>query len=129
MSDCKNTNELVCPYCGHEHDCSYEFLPNDNSNSGSEVKVDCSSCGKEFEFSWETDITYSSYCLDCKHEFQHQPTEMFPDYYECKNCEDVIFKNMVLKEVKDWTERIKEKPESDFAKRMLERAEAKLKLI
>ena len=54
--DCDGTDEAVCPYCGHEHDCSHEFF---ESNRESTV-ASCGECGKDFNLSRDFSVTYSS---------------------------------------------------------------------
>ncbi len=54
------TDEVVCPYCGQEESDSWEF-----SDSGSQK---CSGCDKEFIFTRNVSVSYSTEKLcTCKH--------------------------------------------------------------
>jgi DNA-directed RNA polymerase subunit RPC12/RpoP len=48
-----STTNVVCPYCGFEHQDSWEI----RDDSGS---MNCDDCGKEFEFERTVDITFST---------------------------------------------------------------------
>lgn len=45
------TEEIVCPYCGYEHENSWEW-------EGSGGREECAECGKEFKWESETVVTY-----------------------------------------------------------------------
>lgn len=94
MSDCKYKSEITCPFCETEKGDSWEC-----GDSGDEV---CDDCGKEFHFERDVEVTYSSSCSDNSHNYQHQPSEKFPDYYECANCEEVQFKDKVVESLNLW---------------------------
>jgi DNA-directed RNA polymerase subunit RPC12/RpoP len=47
--DTDYTNEVVCPWCGHEHRDSWEM---------SEGATECRECGREFEISRYVAVTY-----------------------------------------------------------------------
>ena len=51
------TNEIVCPYCGHEISDSWECPDADD-------ELYCDNCGKEFSYIRNIEVTYSSYKLD-----------------------------------------------------------------
>jgi transcription elongation factor Elf1 len=50
------TNEVVCPWCGHEHECSYEFFERNRESTES----NCGECGKPFAASRYFDVSYST---------------------------------------------------------------------
>jgi len=58
--DCSSTDEIVCPYCGHEHRDSWEMLDG-HSDCG---KVDCGECEREFEVSRYVSVSYTSYPIE-----------------------------------------------------------------
>jgi DNA-directed RNA polymerase subunit RPC12/RpoP len=49
--DTDNTDEVVCPHCGYKFSDSWEM---------SEGEYECSDCGRKFEISIDTSITYST---------------------------------------------------------------------
>lgn len=53
----------VCPYCGHEHDTSWEWFRGDDGD-GSKTIVSCAKCGEDFEVTMNIDITYSTRKLE-----------------------------------------------------------------
>ena len=56
MIDHEYTREIICPYCGCEHDDSFELL-----SPEIEVFMDCWDCKKAFEASCsQDDPTYST---------------------------------------------------------------------
>ncbi|GBQ77722.1 hypothetical protein AA0311_1528 [Asaia bogorensis NBRC 16594] len=56
--DTSGTRLLVCPYCGHEHEDSWEFKIEDGS------EVDCGECGRLFFAESFTSVTYYSEKLE-----------------------------------------------------------------
>ena len=50
--DCWLTDAIVCPYCGFEFGDCWEF--------GDSGRVDCDSCGQDFEFEAEHSVRYTS---------------------------------------------------------------------
>lgn len=52
--DTSRTDDIVCPYCGHEHGDSWEF---DLSGSGI---VECNKCEREFKAAREIEVYYWS---------------------------------------------------------------------
>lgn len=48
------TNEIVCPYCGHEQSDSFELIDDDG-------EMNCGSCSGTFSFERHRRITYSTY--------------------------------------------------------------------
>ena len=55
--DHEYTDEIVCPWCGHRHQDSWEWFA-DSPNEDTEGE--CGSCGKSFFVSEHRDITYST---------------------------------------------------------------------
>jgi hypothetical protein len=53
--DHEYTDEVVCPYCGLEHSCSYEFF----SGRSDESETQCE-CGKYFSMIRNISVDYSS---------------------------------------------------------------------
>jgi DNA-directed RNA polymerase subunit RPC12/RpoP len=53
--DYELTDEIVCPYCGHEHGDSHEYFERQLF-----ADVECAECGKEFECSQDVSVTYTS---------------------------------------------------------------------
>lgn len=107
--DYKNTDEVVCPYCGYEFGDSWEFQMN-----GCE-KITCDECNKEFECEAETTIAYSSCKLPCVGEhsmkftlayikdttYKNGKDEKLPvgefeytEAYDCENCEEAEWKKI-----------------------------------
>jgi len=80
--DCSYNDTIVCPYCGHEEANPTEYLQ--GSGQGDDIEINCSSCDKEFIFSYGTKITFSSRCKDC--DFELVATGEGYNYYECKRC-------------------------------------------
>jgi len=55
------TNEITCPYCGHEFSDSWDYSDNE---------VECPECDKAFTFERHTEVTYTSHKADCEeHDF------------------------------------------------------------
>lgn len=52
--DHDHTDEVVCPYCGYEFGDSWDL----SDDSG---ELDCSECGKEFEYYRHIEVTYCTY--------------------------------------------------------------------
>ncbi len=51
------TDEVVCPYCGHKHDESYEFF---NELEETAVGVSCGMCDREFNAVRRISVDYST---------------------------------------------------------------------
>jgi hypothetical protein len=56
--NCRYTDEIVCPYCGHEFQDSYEYF----GKSGDEAEIECTDedCEKKFRCSPDISVTYVS---------------------------------------------------------------------
>lgn len=49
------TDEIVCPYCGYEFDCSYESLEPDESDD-----IACNRCDEVFHAESDMTIRYTT---------------------------------------------------------------------
>ena len=80
---CDNTDDVVCPYCGHEDSDTWEM-----SESGSST---CGSCEKEFMFDTEQSRTFSTWKADClngaSHAWKAIPNPSYPNAKRCKDCD------------------------------------------
>jgi transcription elongation factor Elf1 len=54
--DCEYTNEVVCPYCGHEYEESYEFF----QKSDEPRTIDCENCEKTFYAARDVFVYYTT---------------------------------------------------------------------
>lgn len=64
MSKYKFKSEVVCPWCDHEHDCSYEFFDRYDGD-GDTKDVSCQSCDRQFQAQMHVDVEYSSIIANC----------------------------------------------------------------
>ena len=55
--NCDYTDEVVCPYCGHEQSDSWEYEEYHNP-------IECGECGKEFKFSRQVEVTYCTWKME-----------------------------------------------------------------
>lgn len=55
------TDEIVCPYCGHEHGDSYEYF----SRNDESTNIECDECGKHFRATMQMTTDYSTSLLPC----------------------------------------------------------------
>lgn len=86
MYDCEYQDRVVCPFCGHENEDSWEYLKDDEEC----VDAHCPSCGKEFDVTVSQTINYTSYCKE--HDYADDASEAFPDKEVCKRCGHMNFK-------------------------------------
>ena len=56
--DTDYTRQLVCPYCGHVETDSWEIAA--GGGDGDVGTTNCGECGREYEYTINVDITYSS---------------------------------------------------------------------
>jgi DNA-directed RNA polymerase subunit RPC12/RpoP len=61
--DHTDTDEIVCPHCGYENDCSHEFYFDANHRSD---KIECWKCKQVYSAEREFYVIYSSEKLDPK---------------------------------------------------------------
>jgi transposase len=54
--DYKHVSQVVCPYCGHKHGDGWTI----EEMGREEAEIQCDSCGKEFTFWLNIEVTYSS---------------------------------------------------------------------
>ena len=69
------TDEVVCPYCGYEHEASYEMF---DGGDGEEAVVQCNGCGKTHPVYMNISVTYTSRkcnLVNCIHCGREQPAE------------------------------------------------------
>ncbi|SRR3972149_1020349 len=67
----KHTNQIICPYCGHEDDESW------NLEEEGETQKTCESCEKEFNVEKEVSITYSTSRIECENEKHNYQLESY----------------------------------------------------
>lgn len=101
ITEISSTNEITCPYCGHENNDSWEV--GTEVNEGDLDIQECGNCDKYFTANRNLTITYNSHpapCLngDSEHDWEPiigLPKEYFKDKVRCSIC---------------GTERMEEKP-------------------
>jgi len=57
--DFTNTDEIVCPYCGHEKSDSWEMADQEDS-------YECGDCGETFSYVRNISVSYTSQKKQCK---------------------------------------------------------------
>lgn len=57
--DHENTDEIVCPYCGHEHSDCWEW-------ENDEGKIECDECDKVFNYCRNHSVDYNTSRITCK---------------------------------------------------------------
>ena len=57
------TDEITCPWCGHEFGDSWEYGDSDDA-------CECTECGKLFEYTRETEVTYTSRRRECDFDYE-----------------------------------------------------------
>lgn len=68
---CQDSEVIVCPYCGKNHDTS-DFMLNDQPlDCGGTDSVECESCCKEFRVDASFGYGYSTYPKKCKNGNHH----------------------------------------------------------
>ena len=75
----EQTDNLVCPHCGYEHDCW---------EGQAEPFFDCHNCEKEFVFSTETILQFSSETLE---RYSDRLTKQL-NYIESTKTDDLQYK-------------------------------------
>lgn len=80
--DCEYTDNLVCPYCGWEHDDTYDM------NEAGEHS--CEKCDKNFSYDVYYSKSYTSIQVPClngePHNFKKDYYPNYPDYQRCRAC-------------------------------------------
>lgn len=79
--NCEMVDKIVCPYCGHEHEDSFEMVDLDENND----TATCHNCGKEFEVEIEKSIDYSTSCMENEHDMVAD-NDHIADCMKCKRC-------------------------------------------
>lgn len=77
------TDELVCPYCGHEH--------GDDGEMNEAGDYECSKCKKNFSFEVDYSKSYTSRKVPCMNGEPHQDGGEIPwtngkVAFRCKHC-------------------------------------------
>lgn len=85
--DTNYTKELICPYCNYEYSDSWEY----QDAQDKDVQTQCPECEKNFIYSTDYDITFSSYKCDCLNGGEHiwrKPQNLWEDVWvqTCKTC-------------------------------------------
>lgn len=86
MIDHELTDNLVCPYCGHEHMDSWEI-------SDGPSFYTCHECDKNFNYDTEITRTFTSSKADCRNGGEHDFKLIgglegyYPDFYVCRVCD------------------------------------------
>jgi hypothetical protein len=55
--DCMLEAEIVCPWCGHRHSDSYEYIPDNWSEC---TELDCEECEQTIELTVVRDVRYTT---------------------------------------------------------------------
>lgn len=58
----QNTDEAICPYCGHVEMDTWEVRP---QNDGDSDTVDCETCDERYEITTHVVVTVSTRRMDC----------------------------------------------------------------
>jgi hypothetical protein len=94
--DHEYTDEVVCPYCGHEHSDSWEY--------GDGGIVDCDGCEKKFFFERDVVVTYVSAKSPCsngeaEHEFNYKNDWLIKEGTKagqiqntCRKCHETVYR-------------------------------------
>jgi hypothetical protein len=94
-------DDITCPWCGYEYCDSWEFRDDGNEK--------CQECGKEFTYSANHSVTYSTYRKVCEGEHQYvlDPEKFENPYiykgknwclYRCTKCLHEVIKTGEVKE-------------------------------
>jgi hypothetical protein len=111
----EGTNEIVCPYCGHEFMDSWELQE--------DGEMDCYECNKKFNYAINRSVDYSTSKISCKDEHIWEfesafvknetykrndkkwewikiPRNLweFKEIFKCKECDDRNYVNITEEE-------------------------------
>lgn len=84
--DYSYTDEIICPYCGHEHSDSWEASDESDDEQ-------CGECGKHFSYTSYTTRNFTSKKVDCLNGSPHDWKNVsgyypgYPDAKRCKVCQ------------------------------------------
>jgi len=125
----KQTDEVVCPWCGNEYRDCWEWTENSD-------EMKCDECGKVFEYEKDVTVKYDTskkQCEDGKHEYvidseylkyhnYKEPVKAEEDWefieiQKCSICDDRIYTKTIPRE--DWIKKYPDKWElyQDWIKR------------
>lgn len=65
-----NKNNVECPYCGAEREVDFDSIV--GSDPHRKHVMACGDCGKDFAFTAEVSVTYTSYKTDCLNGGDHR---------------------------------------------------------
>lgn len=54
--DCWREDQIVCPWCGHRHSDSWEWIPPDSECT----ELDCEECEKPIQLTIEREVLYTT---------------------------------------------------------------------
>jgi len=88
---CENTCEIVCPYCGFEHDDSDAMVDDDYHAT---QKIKCEQCDKKFIVEIRRTTRYYSAKADCLNGGEHDwsewrkaiPSLLLREERQCRGC-------------------------------------------
>lgn len=85
--DTDYTKEIICPYCGHEHEDSHEIATIDEDG-----EHECEECCKNFGWSARYEVYYSTDKIPCANNETEHDYRLYHEYengnkfYKCRNC-------------------------------------------
>lgn len=87
MSDALYTDDIVCPYCGHEERDSWEWQPELHGPEG-DGDTECGECGREFGVSRHVSVSYSTRKKDDAPKAAPAPTQIIDLFEALKKALD-----------------------------------------
>lgn len=89
--DHESTDNLVCPYCGHEEE--------DDGEMNERGQTECSKCEKNFAYDVDYSKLFTSRKVDClngaPHTWKKEPFGGCPNYKRCKACDFRDYKGIM----------------------------------
>lgn len=89
--NCLYTDNIVCPYCGHENSDSHEIEFDDEY-----ITCQCEECEKELNVRRTISVSYSTTCIE--HDYFESPSDKYPDRVLCSRCDEISFKRYLSKD-------------------------------
>ena len=92
------TDEIVCPYCGHEFSDSWEYI---KQNEGI---IDCQDCRKAFYLKVNQSVDYSTKKVPCANDEDEHNWSKWTSYGQtnetryCKECDKREYRKEEVKE-------------------------------